>query len=164
LVRARDGDVGSHEEPAARVVLHRGHDIAVRLARSRAACRVSPPGLSLLLLAGLDVWHQRDADAWLLLLWTLGTFAFAGFINWSTNARSILPLVVPAGILIVRRIERTTAPCGVRWLHAGLVPVAAAAILSVAVTWAERRSTTGSPDCRRAISSSCHRRPRTFIR
>lgn len=36
----------------------------------------------------------------------LGTWFFAGFVNWTVNARSVLPLIPPAAILILRRLER----------------------------------------------------------
>jgi hypothetical protein len=98
----------------------------------------STAGVSLLVLAVLDLARRRDADALLLLLWTLGTFTFAGFLNWTTNGRSLLPLVVPAGLLMARRIEHRTAPGGSPWRSAA-VPLAAVALLSVAVTWADSR-------------------------
>ena len=60
---------------------------------------------------------------------------FAGFVNWTTNGRSILPMVVPVGILLARRLEamhgRRVAPLMVAW------PLGAAVILAVAVTWAD---------------------------
>jgi hypothetical protein len=41
----------------------------------------------------------------MLMLWVLGTFVFAAFMNWTVNARSILPMTPAIGILIVRRLE-----------------------------------------------------------
>ncbi len=63
-------------------------------------------GFSLLALALNDWKKARDADSVLLGLWVLGTFIFAGFLNWTINARSILPLIPAAGILIARQLER----------------------------------------------------------
>jgi hypothetical protein len=62
-------------------------------------------GGSLLALAVLDLWKRRDAEALLLALWVFGTFVFGGFLNWTINARSILPLIPAGGILLVRRLE-----------------------------------------------------------
>jgi len=52
-------------------------------------------------------WKERSAESWLLGLWVLGTFAFAGFLNWTVNARSVLPLIPAAAILLTRKCERT---------------------------------------------------------
>jgi hypothetical protein len=62
-------------------------------------------GISVLGLAVRDAWERRTADSALLLAWVLGTFVFACFVNWTVNARSVLPLVPAAGILLARRLE-----------------------------------------------------------
>lgn len=96
-------------------------------------------GAALLTLAALDVHRQRDADSLFLFLWMTGTFVFAGFINWNTNGRSILPMIVPAGILIARHLERRAASTRQFRLPATIFPLACAAALSLAVTWADYR-------------------------
>jgi 4-amino-4-deoxy-L-arabinose transferase-like glycosyltransferase len=63
-------------------------------------------GVSILWLTGVDLWKSRNAGSLLLLRWVFGTFIFAGFVNWTTNARSILPMVPAVGILLMRQIER----------------------------------------------------------
>jgi 4-amino-4-deoxy-L-arabinose transferase-like glycosyltransferase len=101
-------------------------------------------GISLVALAGLDLHRRRDSDALFLSLWTLGTFAFAFFINWTTNGRSLLPIVVPAGILIARRLELRARPSQPGALPRAAVPLVAVIILSLAVTWADyRQAETG---------------------
>jgi hypothetical protein len=65
-------------------------------------------GISMLALAIVDYRDRRDAASAFLALWVLGTFAFAAFINYTVNARSVLPLIPAAGILIARRIEKTS--------------------------------------------------------
>jgi 4-amino-4-deoxy-L-arabinose transferase-like glycosyltransferase len=65
-------------------------------------------GISVLALAIQDVSRWRDAYSVFLLLWVLGTFIFAGFVNWTTNVRSVLPLIPAAAILLARRLELTT--------------------------------------------------------
>ena len=97
-------------------------------------------GLGLLALAIVDVHRHRDADSVLLASWVAGTFVFAGFVNWTTNGRSILPMIVPAGILITRRLEtlqvqkETVAPS-----PRTLVPLLAGLALSFVVTLADSR-------------------------
>ena len=62
-------------------------------------------GGAVMALAFQDWRRRRDADALLLLLWIAGTFVFATFVNWTVNARSVLPIVIPAGILMARRLD-----------------------------------------------------------
>ena len=59
----------------------------------------------ILVLVTRDVWKRRDGESLLLWLWIVGVFVFAGFVNWSVNGRSILPLVPAAAILLVRRVD-----------------------------------------------------------
>lgn len=62
-------------------------------------------GIFTLALAIADYWNRRSPDSLLLGLWILGTFVFASLINWTVNARSVLPLIPAAGILTARRLE-----------------------------------------------------------
>lgn len=87
-------------------------------------------GFSLVALAVSDVQQRQDADSLLLFLWIIGTFIFAGFVNWTLNGRSILPMTIPAGILIARRLE-------IRKVPSGIAPLMAALLLSFAVAWAD---------------------------
>jgi hypothetical protein len=64
-------------------------------------------GICILALASADLWEHRDADSLFLALWVLGTFIFATFLNWTVNARSVLPLVPAAAILIARCLKST---------------------------------------------------------
>ncbi len=63
-------------------------------------------GISVLALAGADVFRRRDACSWLLVLWVFGTFLFTAFFNWTVNGRSLLPMAPAVGILIARRLEQ----------------------------------------------------------
>jgi 4-amino-4-deoxy-L-arabinose transferase-like glycosyltransferase len=81
-------------------------------------------GLAVLALALGEFRQRRDAGTLLLGLWIVGTFVFAGFINWTINGRSILPLIPPVAILLARRLEaREKASAG-----AGILLVAGAAL------------------------------------
>ena len=46
----------------------------------------------------MELWILTRRDALLLALWILGTCVFAALLNWTTNGRSILPLVPAAAI------------------------------------------------------------------
>ena len=67
-------------------------------------------GISALMLAISDYWRKRDAASLLLLLWVTGTFCFGAVVNWTINARSLLPLTPAVAILIARRLDRFPQP------------------------------------------------------
>jgi 4-amino-4-deoxy-L-arabinose transferase-like glycosyltransferase len=94
-------------------------------------------GFLVLLLAVADCWHRRDASACLLALWVLGTFAFVAFINWTINARSILPMIPAVGILIVRRLEGKDRLKGESWPRGIALCLIANLILALAVLKAD---------------------------
>ncbi|MBZ5615071.1 MAG: glycosyltransferase family 39 protein [Acidobacteriia bacterium] len=62
-------------------------------------------GLFTLALAITDYWNRRSPDSLLLGLWVMGTFAFVSVLNWTVNARSVIPLIPAAAILAARRLE-----------------------------------------------------------
>lgn len=92
-------------------------------------------GALVLWLALNDVVKHESADACLLAMWVLGTFGFAGFVNWTCNVRSMLPIAPVLGILVVRRLEERPRQA-VRWLgwRWALAPALAIAVM---VAWAD---------------------------
>jgi len=92
-------------------------------------------GLHLLFLAGVVVWRDRDTVAIILFLWTASVFIFAAVLNWTVSARSFLPLVAPAAILLVRALDwpRGLRPGKPWWL----IPLAVCGLLSLGLTWAD---------------------------
>lgn len=62
-------------------------------------------GVSILALAIRDLWEERSTGSLFLALWVLGTFSFAAFVNYTVNARSILPMIPATGILLARRFD-----------------------------------------------------------
>ncbi|MGA2787689.1 MAG: glycosyltransferase family 39 protein [Verrucomicrobiota bacterium] len=94
-------------------------------------------GLHFLLLAGTDVWQRRDVTSLILALWILGGFLFASVLNWTVSARSFLPLVPAAVILLVRRWEtaRGNSLAG-EWAAWPLVP---SAIIALSLLLADYR-------------------------
>jgi 4-amino-4-deoxy-L-arabinose transferase-like glycosyltransferase len=92
-------------------------------------------GLSILGLAFADLWKRRDGDSLLLGLWILGTFIFAVFLNWTINARSILPLIPAAGILLARRLDaKSFSSSFQRWL---IIPLVISGALALAAASAD---------------------------
>jgi hypothetical protein len=63
-------------------------------------------GIHLLLLPVVGLWRQRDAASLLLALWLGSGFVFAAVLNWTVSARSFLPLVPAAAILVVRGLKQ----------------------------------------------------------
>ena len=94
-------------------------------------------GISSVVLAILDISYHRDADTLFLFLWMIGTFVFSGFINWTTNGRSILPMMIPTGILITRELERQITMNKPQKSYSGIIPLVLTAILTISVTWAD---------------------------
>jgi 4-amino-4-deoxy-L-arabinose transferase-like glycosyltransferase len=58
-----------------------------------------------LALAVKDFREEKSAASVFLGLWILGTFFFAAYVNWTVNARSVLPLIPAAAILLARRFD-----------------------------------------------------------
>jgi hypothetical protein len=91
-------------------------------------------GVLVLWLTLADLATRQSVDAFLLTLWVFGTFAFAGFVNWTCNVRSLLPIAPALGILVIRRLEDLPSPLlPVSWRWA-FVPAVA---VSLAVGWAD---------------------------
>ena len=91
-------------------------------------------GISLLALASADLWQRKDAASLLLFLWVVGTVFFTIVVNWSVNARSVLPLIPAIGILIARRLD-TIRVGGARWQWLALaVPLIVSGAVSLWAT------------------------------
>jgi 4-amino-4-deoxy-L-arabinose transferase-like glycosyltransferase len=90
-------------------------------------------GLHVLLLAASACWRRRDPVSVILALWIIVGFLFAAVLNWTANGRSLLPIVPPVAILIVRRLG--TAPLAAARLGWSLVPSAAIALYLVLVDY-----------------------------
>ncbi|MCK5716838.1 MAG: glycosyltransferase family 39 protein [Thiomargarita sp.] len=62
-------------------------------------------GIQILALTFLDLWKNRNSSALLLSLWIIGVFVFSSLLNWTINARTLLPMLPAIGILVVRHLE-----------------------------------------------------------
>jgi hypothetical protein len=95
-------------------------------------------GFAVMALAAADAWKHKDSDSLLLMLWVFGTFIFTGFLNWTINARSVLPLIPAAAILLARRFDALqAAPTRLR-SSALVLPLALAGAVSLWLTWGDR--------------------------
>ena len=118
-------------------------------------------GFSVMALAATDAWKHRDTDSLLLMLWVFGTFIFTGFVNWSINARSILPLIPAAGILLARRIDALQS-ASKPWRPATLViPLALAGAVSIWLTWGDTEMANSARTAARLIEQKTHTQPGT---
>jgi len=94
-------------------------------------------GIGVLALAVSDIIKRREAKSWLLALWVLGTFCFAGFVNWTISGRTILPMVPAVAILLARGLDQRKLKHG-DIPKAGMVLTATAgAALALLVTRAD---------------------------
>ena len=68
-----------------------------------------------------------------------GTFVFAGFLNWTVNARSILPMIPAVGILLMRRMDMCNdkAVCVTRSWRRLCWPLIPSVLVAIMVCWAD---------------------------
>jgi len=81
--------------------------------------------------------RRRDASSLLLFLWVIGTFLFSSYINWTTSARNIFPMLPAAAILVIRRINYFNKESQTSIRGQVLWPLFPAALISFLVTWAD---------------------------
>lgn len=91
-------------------------------------------GISVLALAISDVW-RRDADSVFLAAWVIGPFV-AAYLNWSVNARVVLPLIPATAILMARRLELVQRPQSLA-LWKLIAPLVVSALLSLWIAWGD---------------------------
>lgn len=116
-------------------------------------------GIGVILLALGELRNRRDADSILFVAWLLGTLIFAAAINWTVNARSILPAAPALSILIAWRLERSSPLATSRWAFAALIP---AAVISVWVTWADFTLASAQRTAADLIHATCAAPGRTI--
>jgi hypothetical protein len=116
-------------------------------------------GVGVVWLAVADLYKCRDCKSFLLFLWVLGTFFFAGFANWTVNGRSILPMAPAVGILLARAIDRQgeTARRTRNWRIGW--PLIPAAIVALSVCWADYTLAGTARDAAKTIHNAYRYRP-----
>jgi hypothetical protein len=106
------------------------------LISAQLACYIAG-AISIFVLAIVDFRERQDADSLFLGLWIFGTFVFAAFLNWTIDARTVLPLIPAAGILLARRWEKVQ-PASDRYRLAKLViPLALSGVVSLWIATAD---------------------------
>ena len=91
-------------------------------------------GLHLVLLTLSELWRRRDAAAITLTLWIFCGFIFSTLLNWTINARSLLPIVPAISILIIRRLDdkkNFSASCNL-WLWPTLISACSCFLVTAA--------------------------------
>jgi len=98
-------------------------------------------GLGVFVLAALNV--RRDADSILLLLWIVGTAVFAAYVNWTVNARSLLPMIPAVAILIAKYVNANR--------NAIIAATAATAAVGAIVAFADQQYANAQRDAARQL-------------
>jgi 4-amino-4-deoxy-L-arabinose transferase-like glycosyltransferase len=109
-------------------------------------------GIHILTLATADLWKNRDASSWLLFMWILGTFVFSSYVNWTTNARSIYPMVPAVVIVAMRRFEQRSEATALKLNWKVYWPLIPAALIAILVTWADATFA----ECQRTAARQIH--------
>ena len=109
-------------------------------------------GIQILLLAAVDLLKYRNPESLLLFLWVFGTFLFASQVNWTVNARTILPMLPAVGILIVRRLNEKFDFKNPSKKFLYTWPLIPAAIIALSATWAD----VSLANCQRSIARKIH--------
>lgn len=112
-------------------------------------------GAASLCMAAIELANIRDRLARLLGLWVLGVFVFASLINWTTNARSVLPMG-PALVILALRARRFARPAFFDFRIAA--PLGISAMLSLILATADLQIANASRDAANLIQA----RARTF--
>ena len=109
-------------------------------------------GIQILLLAAADLLKYRTPESLLLFLWVFGTFLFASQVNWTVNARTILPMVPAVGILIIRRLNEKIDFKNPSKTFLYTWPLIPAAIIALSATWAD----VSLANCQRSVARKIH--------
>ena len=94
-------------------------------------------GAQWLSLAAADLWRRRDLMSLVLVLWLVGVLVFAAFLNWSINARSVLPAAPAAALLLARRLRHNREVCEPRARLLSLAPLVAGLMVAFLVASAD---------------------------
>jgi hypothetical protein len=88
-----------------------------------------------------------NPDIILLILWVIGIFIFGCIINWTVNARTLMPLGPPAAILFVRCLNIKGPPTA-QWTVASLI---IGVLLSLSICWGDYRLASADRDAAERI-------------
>jgi hypothetical protein len=116
---------------------------------------LAPLGMWALWMAGHGLCIRRDRTTMLLALWVFGVFTFASVVNWTTNARSLLPMAPALAILAMRQIQRTDIRFTRQWIA---LPIGLSTVLAIVLAISDEQIANASRDAANLI----HARARTF--
>jgi hypothetical protein len=135
----------------------------VRWAVAAQAAIFAVIGVGVIVLAVEYDPRARSAESHLLLLWVAGTLVFAGWVNWSTNARAVLPLAPVVAILLARRLAPRDAPARLDGV-AQWWPHVAAGALALALGLADQQLARNTRDAAVQLASELKgRTPRLWF-
>jgi hypothetical protein len=94
-------------------------------------------GIAVFFLGAAELRQWRNSDSLFLGLWVIGTLIFAGFLNWSVNGRSVMPLIPATGMIVARRLD--SLHLEPTWIYQRKVALALAlsGVISIWVTKAD---------------------------
>jgi dolichyl-phosphate-mannose-protein mannosyltransferase len=121
-----------------------GHQAWFETPRASAAWTAVSAQMALWITGGMSAvglvvssLRKISAERLLLSLWAGGTFFFAAYLNWTINARSILPMIPAAAILIACFLGDRIAAHTPRSIAGPGAALLAAAVVSIWVTRAD---------------------------
>jgi hypothetical protein len=88
-----------------------------------------------LLLPVIELVERWSRESLLLAVWIYGVFVFAAFFNWSINAKTILLLVPPLVVLVLRQRERMESQQ--QWSMKRVAPVVLTGLMGLAIAWGD---------------------------
>jgi 4-amino-4-deoxy-L-arabinose transferase-like glycosyltransferase len=113
----------------------------------------APVGAGVIAITLADLWKRRDAESLLLALWVIGTFVFAGLVNWSVNGRSLLPMAPAVAIIVARRLDVPAIISHSRARRFVPAALAASALMCLALGWADTRLAWSARKAARLIAA-----------
>lgn len=113
-------------------------------------------GIGIVSLVLYDLARNRDPESVLLGLWVLGTLAFTVHVNWTINARSILPMAPAAAILLIRA-------AGNAGTVRVFIPIALSFAVSFLVAWADFSLANSAKNAAKTISERYSRDGRLWF-
>ena len=119
-------------------------------------------GGQILLLSVADLLTYKDAKSMLLFLWVFGTFVFASYLNWTINARTVLPMIPAVGIIVIRRIQTKTGLKNSLKSFKYIWPLIPAALIALSATWADVTLANSQRTAAREITSEFNNYPHTI--
>ena len=121
-----------------------GHQAWFETPRASASWTAVSMQMALWIAGGVSVvglavapLRKLTAGRLLLSLWAGGTFFFAAYLNWTINARSVLPMIPATAILMACFFEDRTVALTPRSIAGLATALLAAAVVSIWVTRAD---------------------------